>query len=160
MSFNNLPTGSHAKAPTASGSFGDTLADSRALTLYYDGNCPLCKAEMIYLSARDKTGKLGFVDVRQSNALDTLNGVSCEIALANIHALTADGRTLLGVDAFRVAYALVDLKILSWLLGIKIFQPIYRLCYRSFANHRYTLSKLFGNGALKLVKLVTKKDHL
>ncbi len=151
----------HTVSPDPSNANVAASSDTVALlTLYYDGNCPLCKAEMIYLSARDKTGKLGFVDVRQPCALDNLSGVSCANALANIHAQTLDGQTLLGVDAFRVAYAMVDLKILSWLLGIQVLQPLYRRSYRLFATHRYTLSKIFGKAALKLVKLVTKKEKL
>ena len=141
-------------------SLNPSIHSSHALTLYFDGNCPLCKAEMIYLSARDKAGKLGFVDVRQARALDALDGVSCDSALANIHAQTLDGKTLIGVDVFREAYALVDLKVLSWFLSIKPFQPFFRFGYRLFATHRYSLSKVLGGPALKLVKIITKKDHL
>ena len=132
----------------------------KALTLFYDGDCRLCRAEMIYLSARDTSNQLGFVDVRQHSALDPLHGVSCEVALANIHAKTADGQTLIGVAAFQVAYGLVGLTTLSKLLGIKALQPIFKYAYRSFAKHRFTLSKLMGGAALKMVKLITKKDHV
>lgn len=131
-----------------------------ALTLYYDGNCPLCKAEMIYLSARDTAGRLGFKDVRQTQALDSLSGVSCESALANIHAVTPDGQRLIGVQAFQVAYALVGLKRLSWFLSIRALQPAFRLGYRLFATHRYALSKVFGGLAMRVVKIITKRDRL
>ena len=133
---------------------------SKSLTLYYDGDCPLCRAEMIYLSARDEGKQLGFVDVRQTKALDSLSGVSCEIALANIHAVTREGQTLIGVDAFRVAYALVGLRLLSNLLGIKFLQPLLRLGYTMFAKHRYSLSRVFGGLALKVVKKITNKESI
>jgi len=133
---------------------------SKSLTLYYDGDCPLCRAEMIYLSARDEGKQLGFVDVRQTKALDSLSGVSCEIALANIHAVTHEGQTLIGVDAFRVAYALVGLRLLSNLLGIKFLQPLLRLGYTMFAKHRYSLSRVFGGLALKVVKKITNKESI
>jgi predicted DCC family thiol-disulfide oxidoreductase YuxK len=131
-----------------------------ALTLYYDGNCALCKAEMIYLSARDTEGRLGFMDVRQTEALDTLSGVTCQSALANIHAVTPGGQILIGVQAFQLAYGLVGLKRLSWFLGIRALQPAFGLCYRLFATHRYTLSKVFGGLAMRLVKIITKRDRL
>ena len=130
------------------------------LTLFYDGGCPLCKAEMIFLSARNKAGKLEFKDVRQPHALDALAGVSCETALANIHAVTQEGTTLIGVEAFQLAYATVDLKLLSWFLGIKALQPMLRYGYTLFAKNRFTLSKVFGALALKVVKLITKKDRI
>jgi len=115
---------------------------------------------MIYLSARDEGKQLGFVDVRQTKALDSLSGVSCEIALANIHAVTREGQTLIGVDAFRVAYALVGLRLLSNLLGIKFLQPLLRLGYTMFAKHRYSLSRVFGGLALKVVKKITNKESI
>jgi predicted DCC family thiol-disulfide oxidoreductase YuxK len=115
---------------------------------------------MIYLSARDTSGRLGFVDVRQNSALDSLEGVSCETALANIHAKTSDGQTLVGVAAFQVAYGLVGLSTLSKLLGIKALQPIFKYAYSMFAKHRFTLSRLLGGAALTIVKKITKKENI
>jgi predicted DCC family thiol-disulfide oxidoreductase YuxK len=33
------------------------------LTLFYDGACPLCQAEILFLSGRNQADLLGFVDI-------------------------------------------------------------------------------------------------
>jgi predicted DCC family thiol-disulfide oxidoreductase YuxK len=131
-----------------------------SLTLYFDGQCPLCRAEMIYLSAKDNEHKLHFVDINQEGALNALGGVSCEVAMANIHAVTQNNEMLIGVEAFRVAYGLVGLKVLSKILGIKFLRPLYTYGYGVFARNRYFLSRLLGTIALQIVRRLTGKSEI
>lgn len=57
------------------------------LTLFYDGQCPLCQAEILWLRHRDHHGRLRFVDVSRPEYDAEAEGVSCSAALANMHAL-------------------------------------------------------------------------
>jgi predicted DCC family thiol-disulfide oxidoreductase YuxK len=136
--FPNKSQGRTLRMPTPK------LANTAQLTLYFDGNCPLCAAEMSYLAKHDTEHNLGFVDVRQDGALDQLRGVSCETALGAIHALNAKGEILLGVDVFIQAYRIVGLKKLSWLLSVRALRPVFDFLYRLFAKHRFFISRYWS----------------
>jgi predicted DCC family thiol-disulfide oxidoreductase YuxK len=122
------------------------------LTLFYDGACPLCQAEILFLSGRNQADLLGFVDIN-SKAYDPLKvGVSCEEALAAMYGQYADGTLINGVTVFPEAYRRADLPTLAWIFSRKLLQPILKIGYRFFANNRHAISRVFGPGALWLVK--------
>ena len=122
------------------------------LTLFYDGTCPLCQAEILFLSGRNQAGLLNFVDIN-SKAYDPLKvGVSCEEALAAMYGLYADGTLIHGVTVFPEAYRRADLPTLAWIFSRKSMQPVLKMGYRFFAKNRHAISRVFGPGALWLVK--------
>jgi predicted DCC family thiol-disulfide oxidoreductase YuxK len=122
------------------------------LTLFYDGACPLCQAEILFLSGRNQADLLGFVDIN-SKAYDPLKvGVSCEEALAAMYGQYADGTLINGVTVFPEAYRRADLPTLAWIFSRKSIQPILKMGYRFFAKNRHAISRVFGPGALWLVK--------
>lgn len=122
------------------------------LTLFYDGACPLCQAEILFLSGRNQADLLSFVDIN-SKAYDPLKvGVSCEEALAAMYGQYADGTLINGVIVFPEAYRRADLPTLAWIFSRKSMQPILKMAYRFFAKNRHAISKVFGPGALWLVK--------
>jgi len=122
------------------------------LTLFYDGACPLCQAEILFLSGRNQADLLGFVDIN-SKAYDPLKvGVSCEEALAAMYGQYADGTLINGVRVFPEAYHRADLPTLAWIFSRKSMQPILKMGYRFFAKNRHAISRVLGPGALWLVK--------
>jgi predicted DCC family thiol-disulfide oxidoreductase YuxK len=122
------------------------------LTLFYDGACPLCQAEILFLSGRNQADLLGFVDIN-STAYDPLKvGVSCKEALAAMYGQYADGTLIHGVTVFPEAYRRANLPTLAWIFSRKSMQPILKMGYRFFANNRHAISRVFGPGALWLVK--------
>ena len=90
-----------------------TAPSSPALTLLFDGGCPLCVREVNFLRRRDRNGSLAFVDI---DALDYTpadhQGISYAEAMGRIHAITASGLVLHDVAVFREAYRLIGL---GWL---------------------------------------------
>jgi predicted DCC family thiol-disulfide oxidoreductase YuxK len=122
------------------------------LTLFYDGACPLCQAEILFLSGRNQAGLLNFVDIN-SKAYDPLKvGVSCEEALAAMYGQYADGTLIHGVTVFPEAYRRADLPTLAWIFSRKSMQPVLKMGYRFFAKNRHAISRVLGPGALWLVK--------
>lgn len=122
------------------------------LTLFYDGACPLCQAEILFLSGRNQAGLLNFVDIN-SKAYDPLKvGVSCEEALAAMYGLYADGTLIHGVTVFPEAYRRADLPTLAWIFSRKSMQPVLKIGYRFFAKNRHAISRVLGPGALWLAK--------
>lgn len=122
------------------------------LTLYYDGQCPLCLAEVHFLQTRNGQGRLGFVDVAQPDFDGTAHRIACDAAMAQIHGRLANGDTLVGVPVFAHAYRLANLPILAWILSRPWLQPMLRPAYVWFAKHRHTLSKHFGPALLRFSK--------
>ena len=122
------------------------------LTLYYDGRCPLCQAEMLYLQHRDHLGLLHCVDITQNDFDANATGLSCERAMASIHGRMENGEWVTGVAVFAAAYERVGLRRMAWLLSRPSLQPVLGWGYARFARHRYTLSRWFGPSVLRFVK--------
>jgi predicted DCC family thiol-disulfide oxidoreductase YuxK len=68
-------------------------------TLYFDGSCPLCRAEIGYYRRKDQDGSLCFVDVSKTASL-TPEGITQRRAMERFHVRASDGRILSGAAAF------------------------------------------------------------
>lgn len=68
-------------------------------TIYYDGACPLCRAEIGQYARLDQDGALDLVNVADPASV-LPEGTSRAEALARFHAMSADGRLLSGARAF------------------------------------------------------------
>ena len=81
-----------------------------ALTLLYDGGCPLCLREVNFLRQRDQrlnpsSARIAFVDINDTNYRpEQHQGISYREAMGRIHAIQADGTVLQDVAVFREAY--------------------------------------------------------
>ncbi len=122
------------------------------LTLFYDGQCPLCVAEVEFLQNRAAQDQLAFVDVTQAGFESAGHHISCEAAMAQIHGRTADGQLLIGVPVFANAYRLANLPVLAWLLSRRWLMPVLQPTYVLFAKHRQAISKRIGPSVLKFSK--------
>ena len=121
------------------------------LSLFYDGACPLCQAEITFLSRRNNAGLLDFVDINSQFYDPHTTGVSCDQALASMYGQYANGELINGVSVFSEAYRRADLPFLAWAFSQKALQPLLQVGYGFFARNRHTISKIFGPGALWLV---------
>ena len=130
-----------------------TLANAAPeLTLYYDGQCPLCVAEIEFLQGRSTKDQLAFVDVTQTDFEAAGHNISCDAAMAQIHGRTADGQVLVGVPVFAAAYKLARLPVLAWVLSRAWLMPVLQPAYVLFAKHRQAISRRIGPTVLKFSK--------
>ena len=67
--------------------------------VYFDGSCPLCRAEIGYYLRKDQAGALCFVDVSKTGAL-TPGGITQQRAMERFHVRSGGGRVLSGAAAF------------------------------------------------------------
>lgn len=68
-------------------------------TIYFDGDCPLCRAEISHYEKQDTEGALHLVNVADpETALPA--GTDRDAALARFHVATASGRVVSGAAAF------------------------------------------------------------
>ncbi|GLH82435.1 thiol-disulfide oxidoreductase [Bradyrhizobium sp. SSBR45G] len=114
-------------------------------TVYYDGSCPLCRAEIGYYRRTDEAGALCFVDVSTADAAPP-DGLTQQEAMQRFHVRAGDGRVLSGAAAFvevwrllprwrwaaRVASLPGVLAVLE--LGYRLFLPVRPLISRSVAR--------------------------
>lgn len=71
-----------------------------AITLFYDGACPVCSREVSLYRKLDRRGAIRWHDVVASEGDLGADRVSQADALRVLHARLPDGRLVTGVDAF------------------------------------------------------------
>lgn len=123
-----------------------------SLSIYYDGNCPLCLAEIHILKNNNQQQLLKFVNVNDKYAVD--QSINCELALQVIHAQLSSGEIIKGPKVFEEAYKRSDLTTMKWLFSFKLFQQFYAAFYLAFAKFRHHISKCIGPTMLKLAKKI------
>jgi predicted DCC family thiol-disulfide oxidoreductase YuxK len=124
----------------------------QSLTIYYDGGCPLCLAEIHFLKSRNKLGLLEFVDVAAPQYDEATHQLSCKLALATMQGRLADGTQLEGIAVFAEAYKRANLPTLAWLFTRPWLAPILNASYYVFAKYRHGISKTIGPLLLRLSK--------
>ena len=127
-----------------------------ALTVYYDGQCPLCRAEIHVLRARKHRGLLRFEDLADSAFDEAVHRISCAAALERIHGRLDSGELLTGVAVFAEAYRRADLPVLAWLFSRSWLAPVLNPAYRVFVRYRHAISRTLGPPLLQLVRRIYK----
>jgi predicted DCC family thiol-disulfide oxidoreductase YuxK len=110
------------------------------LTIFYDGFCPLCVAEMNKLKGYDAASKLAFVDIQHQDFCVAYPELDWQALNAVIHVQLADGSMVKGLDATYLAWQVVGK---GWLYA-PLRWPLIRWfadgLYLLFARHRYSIS--------------------
>lgn len=120
------------------------------LSIFYDGNCPLCLAEIHVLKNNNHQQLLKFVNLHDEETMDKT--INCELALQVIHAKLSNGQVVTGSKVFEAAYQRSDLAVMKALFSFKPFQSLYSIFYITFARFRHQVSKLIGPTLLTLAK--------
>ena len=110
------------------------------LTLYYDGSCPLCLAEMRNLMVRNTAGHLAFVDA-SAEGFSPPEGATQAAMMRLLHAQAADGQWLSGVAVFVAMYEAVGLSWVSRALNLRWLRPLADACYPWVARSRYLIPR-------------------
>ena len=118
-------------------------------TVYFDGSCPLCRAEIGYYRRKDQAGALCFVDVSETDAA-TPEGITQRRALERFHVRSGDGRVLSGAAAFvEVLTRLPKWRWAARTASLPGALAALELGYRIFLPVRPFISRVFGQ-VLKL----------
>ena len=72
------------------------------LTIYYDGACPLCLAEIHFLKHHNHKSLLSFVNLHELDA--STSELNCDLAMKTIHARLGDNKIITGSRVFQEAY--------------------------------------------------------
>ncbi len=118
-------------------------APDAPVVVFYDGACPLCRAEIDVYRAADVCGRAAFVDV--SHAAPSLpSGLDQDAALARFHVLDADGRLRSGAAGFVALWR--QLPGWRWLARLAALPGVTMLLeygYRLFLPRRPALVRLY-----------------
>ncbi|TYL46957.1 thiol-disulfide oxidoreductase DCC family protein [Marinomonas sp. IMCC 4694] len=110
------------------------------LTLFYDGLCPLCVAEMNMLRSLDSLQKLRLEDIHADDFTDKYPHIDPVEADKVLHGQLANGQIITGLDVTCLAWKLVGkhkwMQVLRWPL-IRFFAD---KTYLFFARYRHQIS--------------------
>ncbi len=118
-------------------------------TIYFDGSCPLCRAEIGHYRRMNKAGALCFIDVSEADAV-TPDGITQQQALERFHVRASDGRVVSGAAAFREVWKLLP----GWRWAARLSSlpgvlSALEFGYRMFLRARPFISRLVA----RLLKL-------
>ncbi len=112
------------------------------LTVYYDGSCPLCRAETDHYRGQVGGGELCFIDVSQPGQVLQAD-LSREQAMARFHVRRSDGQLVSGAAAFvSIWRSLPRWRWAGRLAGMPGMMALLELGYRLFLPVRPLLSRL------------------
>lgn len=112
------------------------------ITVFYDGNCPLCVREMRHLKRLDAQQNIKLEDIQAEGFRERFPEVDPGRANAMLHGLDSNGQWLYGLDVTYAAWRAVGR---GWMIA-PLRWPIIRWfadkAYLFFARHRTRISKL------------------
>jgi predicted DCC family thiol-disulfide oxidoreductase YuxK len=119
--------------------------NTHAITVYYDGSCRLCSAEINSLKKLDADERIALVDCSAPDFDDTpfraLNIVRSDMMNA-LHIRDAANVWHTGVDAFVVLYRTAGLPAIGAFWAHPLTRPFTTRLYPWVVRNRYLLSKL------------------
>ena len=111
------------------------------LTIFFDGDCPLCKREVDFLQSRNQKRYLKFIDINSSDfALYVNQKITYKEAMQRIHALKSDGTLIKDIEVFQEAYNLIGL---GWIYAptkLPIIDKLIESIYGLWAKYRLKIT--------------------
>jgi predicted DCC family thiol-disulfide oxidoreductase YuxK len=121
-----------------------TEKNAAGLTVFFDGSCPLCRAEIdVYLGCRGAE-QVAFVDVSAIANIAVAPGLDQARAMSRFHVMRSDGTFDSGAAAFgRLWLALPGWHWLGRIIMLPFVLPLAELAYRMFLHGRPSLQRLW-----------------
>ncbi|MET0066895.1 MAG: DUF393 domain-containing protein [Candidatus Thiodiazotropha sp.] len=111
------------------------------LEFLYDGQCPICCADVARLRKADRHQRLVFIDISTEDFDPQGYQRTQEALLARIHARRADGVVVEGPEVFRLALEAVDMGWLAAPTRWPLISQATEIGYGWFARHRGSISR-------------------
>lgn len=119
-----------------------------AVTVFYDGSCPLCTAEIGVYRRCAGAESISFFDVSTHESCAIATGLDKATALTRFHVLGADGRLHSGAAGF--GHLWLALPAWRWLGRIVLLPGVLQateIVYRGFLVVRPALQRMFRASA-------------
>jgi predicted DCC family thiol-disulfide oxidoreductase YuxK len=110
------------------------------LTVYFDGECPICRCEIDLMKIFNRRGLLQFIDFSIGSCRPAEHGLSlCDLERV-IHARWSDGSIITGVEVFREMWEAIGLAFLARFARRPTINKILVRAYAWFAKNRLWLT--------------------
>lgn len=116
------------------------LAPTKAVEVFYDGDCPLCVREIRMLMRKDRAARIEFTNIAAPTFDATAYGTTQADLMARIQGRLPDGTWIEGVEVFRRLYGAVGFRRLVALTRLPGISHLLTLAYRVFAKNRLRLT--------------------
>ncbi|MBU2881452.1 DUF393 domain-containing protein [Psychrosphaera sp. B3R10] len=114
------------------------------MTIFYDGQCPLCSSEMRHLKQHDTHDVINLVDLHQQDFAKHYPDIEFSKAMAILHGRYQD-KILLGLEVTHRAWTLVGKGFWVAPLNWPIIKPISHWVYLVVAKYRQPISAVLAN---------------
>lgn len=125
------------------------------LTIYYDGNCPLCNLEMHKLKQLDSNNLIVLINLHQEDFEVTYPDINKEKAMRMLHG-RYKGEILLALNVTHRAWTLIGKKSLVAPLQWPIIKQLSHGVYLVLAKYRHPISNFlyqhFGIGNVSCIE--------
>ena len=113
------------------------------LTIFYDGNCPLCSAEMRSLKRHDQQNKIQLVDLHSDVFAQQYPEINFDAAMRTLHA-NYNGQVLRGLQVTHRAWTLIGKGFWVAPLNWPVIRTISHWIYLLVARFRHPLSSILA----------------
>ena len=121
------------------------MSHDPAAAVFYDGSCPLCRAEIGYYRRRAGADAVQWIDISWKGMHEEVApGLSCGVAMQRFHVETRSGQQLSGGAAFAALWqALPAFALLGRVMARQPMLWLLEQLYRGFLPIRPYLQRLF-----------------
>ena len=103
------------------------------LTVFYDGECPVCRIEVAFYERYDPEARLLWIDIAKCAGAELPVGKTRDELLRRFHVIDGNGNWHIGVDAFAVIWSeLPGFRYFTWLFRTPGLRQLAGLSYRGF----------------------------
>ncbi|MCR9145655.1 MAG: DUF393 domain-containing protein [Rhodobacteraceae bacterium] len=118
------------------------------LTVYFDGACPLCRAEISMYKTQDGAEEIAFVDI--TDAADLGENLDLEQAASRFHVRRSDGSLVSGAEGFvEIWLRMRGWRWLAAMAHIPGMLWLMEMAYRGFLPLRPFLARKLGRHLTK-----------
>jgi predicted DCC family thiol-disulfide oxidoreductase YuxK len=115
------------------------------ITVFYDGSCSVCNAEMEHYRRKDHAGRLVLIDISAPDFKPEPFNIDLQAFRYELHVIDRKGRVFKGIEGFWAIWQAFPASTLYGVLGnlvtLPLINPLARLCYKAFARIRRYLPK-------------------
>ncbi|MEN8259250.1 MAG: DUF393 domain-containing protein [Pseudomonadota bacterium] len=111
-------------------------------TILREGDCPICRVEVKWLTRINESGWPAFEDISRLDFDSERGGISKDELMTKIHGITLEWKVISGVEVFRRSYNAVGL---GWMMALNkwpVLNCVADYFYTIFARHRLGLDRV------------------
>lgn len=115
---------------------------TQQVTMFHDGDCPLCNYEVKILQKLDTSKAIRWVDITKDTQALKASGITYQQAMDRIHVQDAEQNIQTGVSGFLIVWEKLPYyrRLVPVIRYVPLLLPILEGFYRVFARYRLTLT--------------------